>query len=230
MRCDATPFRLAGLAAVPGPFGRPMSWLRRTLFRKEDWQIGGPTTEADFTAALAAVADSGMPLLMTLPKLPFNRAYVGRVRDGKIAVKHRTHPALWLVRPGSYFFPGRLSEQGTGIAVSGAYRPRPTLAWMYYAYFAIGATILAISLLATVLGAALWVLVAAADSSVLYEGCKMVLISCAYMVLGWAHISFESHLDARRNRHAVRRLLERAVTGRTGSRVPRGDGDSVGPP
>lgn len=220
MRCATTSTRLSAPAAVVGSFRRPAAWLRRTLFREEDWRVEGPASEADFTTALETVADSGTPLLMTLPKLPFNRRFVGWIRDGKIAVKHRTHPALWLIGPGSYFYSGRLSEQDTGIAVTGAYRLRPTLAWMYYAYFTIGAAFLAISLLAVVLGTALWALVAAADSSILYEGCRMVLISGAYMALGWGHISLESRLDAR-NRHAVRRLLECAVASRTAGAPPR---------
>lgn len=215
MSCDANPAR-PSTRDGGGTFRQRFGWLRRTLFREEDWQVEGPATGADFTTALAAAADDGTPLLMTLPKLPFNRPFVGRIRNGNIAVKHRTHPALWLIGPGSYFYSGRLSERDAGIAVTGTYRLRPTLAWMYCAYFAIGVAFLAASLLAALLGAALWALVAAADTSVLYEGCKMVLISSAYMVLGWGHITFEKRLDAR-NRRAVRRLLEGVVSGPAGS-------------
>lgn len=220
MRGDAILFRRPTAATFVGSLRRPVAWLRLVLFREEIWQIEGSAAEQDVVAALAAVSDSGTPLLMTLPKLPFNRRFVGRVREGKIAFKHRTHPALWLIGPGSYFFSGRLHQQDGGVAVSGSYRLRPTLAWMYYAYFAIGAAFLTISLLAILLGAALWSLVAAADSSVLYEGCKMVLISSVFIALGWGHITFECRLDAR-NRREVRRFLEQAVAGTTGSEPVR---------
>lgn len=210
MRCKTSSRGSSALATLTG---RLLTFQRRVLFREEDWRVEGPASEAEFRAATEEVADDGLPLLMTLPKLPFNRLFVGRIRDGRIALKHRTHPALWLIGPGSYFFSGRIAEAEAGIAVSGAYRLRPTLGWMYYAYFAVGAAFLAISLLAALLGAGLWAFVSVADSTVLQSGIRMILLSCSFITLGWAHISFEKWLDAR-NRRAVRRLLEYAAGGR----------------
>lgn len=209
---------------------RLVAWQKRVLFREEDWRIEGSVSAADLATVVDAVTDDGLPLLMTLPKLPFNGNFVGRIRDGRIAVKHRTHPALWLIGPGSYYFSGRIAENGAGVTVSGAYRLRPTLAWMYYAYFAIGAAFLAVSVIAVVLGAMLWAFVAAADYFVLRSGIEMVLVSVGYLALGWVHISFEKWLDAR-NRRAVRRLLDEAAAGRGAPPPwPHDNGRPVSPP
>lgn len=204
---------------VPTLGGRLLAWQRRVLFREETWHVEGTAPIGRFDEIVEAAADDGLPLLMTLPKLPFNRVFVGRKRDGRIALKHRTHPLLWLIGPGSYFFAGQIVESNIGTSVSGVYRLRPTLAWMYHAYFAIGAAFLAISFLAVLLGAGLWMFVPVADSAVLESGVRMTLISCGYLALGWGHIGFEKWLDAR-NRHAVRRLLESAAAGRATSNGP----------
>jgi len=120
---------------LPYPLNRLLDWQRRRFFREEEWRVAGPAGTEDFVRAIEAEADNGLPLLMTLPKFRFNRAFVGRIRDGRIVLKHRTLPLIWPIGPGSYYFSGVLDEApGGGSALRGRYKLRPTLAIMYYVY------------------------------------------------------------------------------------------------
>lgn len=137
------------LERLPYPLNRLLDWQRRRFFREEEWRVAGPASMEDFARAIEAEADNGLPLLMTLPKFRFNRAFVGRIRDGRILLKHRTLPLVWPIGPGSYYLTGRLEQApGGGMVLTGGYRLRPTLAVMYYAYLTLGFTFLGLSILA----------------------------------------------------------------------------------
>jgi len=171
----------------------------------------GPAACDAAADVIRAVADDGLPLLMTLPKFRFNSAFVGRVRDRRIALKHRTKPLVWPVGPGSYYFSGRIEEAaGGGSAITGRYVLRPTLAVMYYAYLTVGFAFLGFSLAAALGGMAAWAAIDVISPAILLSGMKMLAVSGAYLALGWLHITLEKWLDGR-NRRAVRALLERAV-------------------
>lgn len=196
---------------LPTPLRRLLDWQRRRFFREEEWRITGPATPKAFARAVEAEADNGQPLLMTLPKFRFNRAFVGRIRDGRIALKHRTRPWLWLIGPGSYYFTGRLEETGDGgVTLCGGYRLRPTLAMMYYIYLSLGFGFLGLSVLAALGGTAAWAALDGFSPLILLSGLKMLAVSAGYLALGWGHITLEKRLDGR-NRRAVAALLERAA-------------------
>lgn len=188
-----------------------LDWQRGHFFREEEWRIGGPANVDAAHAAVRAVADNGLPLLLTLPKLRFNRAFVGRVRGGRVALKHRTRLLIWPFGPGSYYFSGRLDAQADGGSVAvGRYMLRPTLAVMYYVYLSIGFVCLATAILAALGGTAAWAALAGIPPTILLSGVKMMGVSIAFIALGWLHITLEKWLDGK-NRGAVRALLERAV-------------------
>lgn len=188
-------------------------WLRRFLFREEQWTLRGPGTAAGFAGAIRRLADHGRPFLFSLPRLPVNRLFVGRVTSRDISLKRRTHPAIWLISPGTYYFSGRISADAeTGLTVEGDYKLRPTLALVYYVYFTIGLGVLVVSLLAVLLGAGMWAAVESMDGSVLLSGLRMVGVSVLYAALGGLHIVLEKWLD-RGNRHAVRDLMTQAAGG-----------------
>lgn len=196
---------------LPFPLNRLFDWQRRRFFREEEWRVAGPASPETFTQAIEEEADNRLPLLMTLPKFRFNRAFVGRIRDERIALKHRTRPLIWPIGPGSYYFSGTLTGlPDGGMAVRGAYKLRPTLAIMYYVYLTLGFGFLGLSILATLGGAAAWAALDGINSVILLAGLKMLAVSAGYLALGWGHIMFEKWLDGR-NRHAVRALLERAA-------------------
>ena len=196
---------------LPFPLNRLFEWQRRRFFREEEWRVAGPASLKGFALAVEAEADNRLPLLMTLPKFRFNRAFVGRIREGRIALKHRTRPLLWPIGPGSYYFTGRLEEQTDGgLVVQGGYKLRPTLALMYYIYLTLGFTFLGLSVLAVLGGGAAWKALDGIDAGILLAGLKMLAVSSGYLTLGWGHITLEKWLDAR-NRHAVVALLNRAA-------------------
>lgn len=196
---------------LPSPLHRTFDWQRRRFFREEEWRTTGPASLAAFAQAIEDEADNRQPLLMTLPKFRFNRAFVGRIREGRIALKHRTRPLLWPVGPGSYYFTGRLEEQTNGgLVVQGGYKLRPTLAIMYYVYLTLGFAFLGLSVLAVLGGAAAWLALKGIDTVILLAGLKMLAVSICYLALAWGHITFEKWLDTR-NRHAVLALLHRAA-------------------
>lgn len=196
---------------LPFPLNRLFDWQRRRFFREEEWRVAGPASLTDFALAVEAEADNRLPLLMTLPKFRFNRAFVGRIREGRIALKHRTRPLLWPIGPGSYYFTGRLEEQTDGgLVVQGGYKLRPTLALMYYIYLTLGFTFFGLSVLAVLGGAAAWKALDGIDAEILLAGLKMLAVSSGYLTLGWSHITLEKWLDTR-NRHAVVALLNRAA-------------------
>lgn len=196
---------------LPSPIRRILDWQRRRFFREEEWRVAGPASLEGFALAVEAEADNRLPLLMTLPKFRFNRAFVGRIRERRIALKHRTRPLLWPIGPGSYYFTGRLEEQADGgLIVQGGYKLRPTLALMYYIYLTLGFTFLGLSVLAVLGGAAAWMALDGIDAVILLAGLKMLAVSSGYLALGWGHITLEKWLDTR-NRHAVVALLNRAA-------------------
>ncbi len=198
---------------LPRPLRRILDWQRRRFFREENWRFAGPADHDGFRQAVRRVTDDGLPLLMTLPKLRFNRAFVGRIRDGRLAIKHRTLPLVWPIGPGSYYFTGRIGgDPGGRLTVAGRYRLRPTLAIMYYAYLTLGFLFLGLSLLAALGGATAWAALDGIEGGILLSGLKMLAVSTGYLGLGWGHITLEKWLDGR-NRRAVRSLLERAVSG-----------------
>lgn len=198
------------------PVLRLNRWIRRALFREERWSLSGPATAAAFAGKLRRMADHGRPFLFSLPRLPVNRLFVGRITTGEVSLKRRTHPAIWLVSPGTYYFSGRISpDADDGMTVEGSYKLRPTLALMYYVYFTIGIALLSISALAVLLGAGLWAAVDGMGGFVFLTGLKMVAVSVSYGILGGLHIVLEKWLD-RGNRHAVRDLMARAAGGRQG--------------
>lgn len=206
---------------LPRPLRLVFDWQRRRFFREEAWRIEGSAESDAFVHTLKAAADNGLPLLLSLPKFTFNRAFVGRVRDGRVVLKHRTKPLIWPIGPGSYFFSGRFEPcPDGGITVAGDYRLRPTLAIMYYAYLTLGFAFLGISILAAVGGGA-WAAIDAIGDGILLSGMKMLAVSTGYLSLGWLHITLEKWLDGR-NRRAVLALLERAAGGNraAGARVP----------
>lgn len=199
------------LERLPRPLHAFLDWQRRRFFREEEWHIAGPAGRESAVAALREVADNGLPLLLTLPKLRFNRPFVGRVRDGRIALKHRTRPLIWPIGPGSYYFAGRIEPAtGGGVIVGGRYVLRPTLAIVYYAYLSLGFAFLGLSLLAALGGTAAWAALDGLSPALLLSGLKMLAVSTAYLALGWLHITLENWLDGG-NRRAVRALLERAA-------------------
>lgn len=196
---------------LPSPLRWPLDWLRRRFFREEDWVLGGPAAAGEFGHAVKSVSDQGRPLLLTLPKLWFNKAFVGRIDGRRIVLKHRTMPLIWPIGPGSYYFSGRIADSpGGGTAVSGRYILRPMLALMYYAYLSLGFGFLAISLLAALAGAGAWA-GTTIGPAVLLSGLRMLAVSSGYLALGWLHITLEKWLDGR-NRRAVRALLEQAAS------------------
>lgn len=196
---------------LPFPLNHLFEWQRRRFFREEEWRVAGPASLKGFALAVEAEADNRLPLLMTLPKFRFNRAFVGRIREGRIALKHRTRPLLWPIGPGSYYFTGRLEEQTDGgLVVQGGYKLRPTLALMYYIYLTLGFTFLGLSVLAVLGGGAAWKALDGIDAEILLAGLKMLAVSSGYLTLGWSHITLEKWLDTR-NRHAVVALLNRAA-------------------
>lgn len=196
---------------LPSPLRHVLDWQRRRFFREEDWRIEGPSDVEFFRQTIESEADDGLPLLMTLPHFGFNRAFVGRVRDNRIALKHRTLPILWPIGPGSYYFSGYLEEPGAGgVTVWGGYSLRPTLALMYYVYLTLGFVFLGLSILATVGGATAWASLDGISPTILYSGLKMLAVSSGFLALGWGHITLEKWLDGR-NRRAVLALLNRAA-------------------
>lgn len=196
---------------LPTPLRRILDWQRRRFFREEEWHVDGRATLYDFTVTIEGEADNRLPLLMTLPKLGFNRAFVGRIRDGRIAIKHRTRPWLWLIGPGSYYFTGRLRQQPDGsVVLTGGYKLRPTLAIMYYVYLTLGFAFLGLSILAAFGGTAAWAAMEGISPVILLAGLKMLAVSGGYLALGWGHITLEKWLDGR-NRNAVMALLTKAV-------------------
>jgi hypothetical protein len=199
------------LERLPFPLNRLLDWQRRRFFREEVWRVAGPASTADFARAIKAEADNGLPLLMTLPKFRFNRAFVGRIRDGRIALKHRTRPLIWPIGPGSYYFTGEFEQiPGGGMVLPGGYKLRPTLAIMYYVYLTLGFAFLGLSTLAVLGGTAAWAALEGIGSIILLSGLKMLAVSTGYLALGWGHITLEKCLDGR-NRRAVRTLLDRAA-------------------
>lgn len=196
---------------LPSPIHRILDWQRRRFFREEEWSIGGPASPETFVRVVQEAADNRLPLLMTLPKFRFNRAFVGRIRDGRIAIKHRTRPVLWPIGPGSYYFAGMLTGSADGgSGIQGVYKLRPTLAIMYYVYLTLGFTFLGLSILAMSGGTAAWLALDGINAVILLAGLKMLVVSALYVALGWGHIAFENWLDAR-NRLAVLALLHRAA-------------------
>lgn len=196
---------------LPSPLRRILDWQRRRFFREEDWHVDGPAAIAAFEETIEAEADNRLPLLMTLPKFGFNRAFVGRIREGRIAIKHRTRPWLWLIGPGSYYFSGRLQQMPDGgVTLRGCYKLRPTLAIMYYVYLTLGFGFLGLSILAAFGGTAAWAAMDGISPVILLAGLKMLAVSGGYLALGWGHITFEKWLDGR-NRNAVMALLTRAA-------------------
>ncbi len=173
--------------------------------------MAGPASPESFARTIETEADNRLPLLMTLPKFRFNRAFVGRIRDGRIALKHRTRPLIWPIGPGSYYFTARLEAvKSGGMALEGGYRLRPTLAIMYYVYLTLGFAFLGLSVLAALGGTAAWAALDGISATILLSGLKMLAVSSGYLALGWGHISLEKWLDGR-NRSAVRALLDRAA-------------------
>lgn len=198
---------------LPSPLRRILNWQRRRFFREEEWHTAGPAGAAKFTRIVEAEADDGLPLLMTLPKLRFNKPYVGRIRDGRISLKHRTRLLIWPIGPGSYYYTGELNEEESNgqVLVRGGYKLRPTLAIMYYLYLTMGFTFLGISIVATLGGATVWLTLNGLGRPVIVlAGLKMLSISIGYLALGWGHITLEKWLDGR-NRRAVKSLLEKAA-------------------
>jgi hypothetical protein len=195
---------------LPSPLRRIFDWQRRRFFREEEWQLAGPASAGEFGRIVEAEADNRLPLLMTLPKFRFNRAFVGRIRDGRIALKHRTRPLLWAIGPGSYYFSGTLEQAESGIALRGTYKLRPTLALMYYVYLTLGFGFLGISAVASLGGTAAWAALDGISPVILLSGLKMLGVSSGYLALGWGHITLEKWLDGR-NRRAVLALLNRAA-------------------
>lgn len=196
---------------LPSPLRRILDWQRRRFFREEEWQFAGPATLQDFSKTVEGEADNRLPLLMTLPKLGFNRPFVGRIRDGRIALKHRTKLWLWLIGPGPYYFNGRLQQQPDGgVMLTGGYKLRPTLAIMYYISLTLGFGFLGLSVLAALGGTAAWAATDGISPAILLAGMKMLAVSSGYLALGWGHITLEKWLDGR-NRNAVTALLNRAV-------------------
>ena len=186
---------------LPDPVRLALDWQRRRFFREEAWHIEGPADSGAFVDTIEAAADNGLPLLLTLPKFPFNRAFVGRVRGGRVALKHRTKPLIWPIGPGSYFFSGRIEAgPASGIAVVGGYRLRPTLAFMYYAYLTLGFAFLGISILAALGGAAAWGALGNVSAGIMLSGLRMLAVSTGYLTLGWLHITLEKWLDGRNRR------------------------------
>ena len=204
---------------LPRPVKLVLDWQRRRFFREEAWRIAGPEHRDAVVATLEAAGDNGLPLLMTLPKFPFNMAFVGRVREGRIAIKHRTNPLIWPIGPGSYFFSGRIeTDPDGGVTIAGRYQLRPTLAIMYYAFLALGFAFFGLSVLAALGGAAAWAALDAIGTGLLLSGLKMLAVSTGYLTLGWLHIMLEKWLDGR-NRRAVRAPLEHAA-GNSRAAVP----------
>ena len=196
---------------LPSPLRRILDWQRRRFFREEEWVVEGPASPAIFARVVEEAADNRLPLLMTLPKFRFNRAFVGRIRDGRIALKHRTRAILWPIGPGSYYFTGRVEETaGGGVSVQGVYSLRPTLAVMYYVFLTLGFGFLGISVVAALGGTAAWAALDGINAAILLSGLKMLAVSGGYLALGWGHIALEKWLDGR-NRRAVVALLERAA-------------------
>ena len=196
---------------LPFPLNRLLKWQRSRFFREEDWRVAGPASPDDFARAVEAETDYGLPLLMTLPKFSFNRAFVGRIREGRIQLKHRTRPLIWPIGPGSYYFTGELRRaDDRGMLVQGGYKLRPTLAIMYYVYLTVGFGFLGLSALATLGGTAAWAAIAGIGPAILLSGLKMLAVSIGYLALGWGHITLEKWLDGR-NRRAVQVLLDRAA-------------------
>lgn len=196
---------------LPRALRLALDWQRRRFFREETWRIAGQASGDAIATVVRAASDDGLPLLLTLPKLRFNRAFVGRVRDRRMALKHRTRPLIWPVGPGSYFFSGQIDQQpGGGSVVAGRYKLRPTLAVMYYVYLTLGFGCLAVAVLAALGGTAAWAALGGISPVILLSGLKMLAVSTAFIALGWLHITLEKWLDGR-NRSAVRALLERAV-------------------
>lgn len=202
------------LNRLPFPLNQLLDWQRRRFFREEEWRVDGPESIRAFTRTIEAEADNGLPLLMTLPKFRFNRAFVGRIRDGRIALKHRTRPLIWPIGPGSYYFTGGLEETANcGIIVRGGYKLRPTLAIMYYLYLSLGFAFLGLSIMAALGGIAAWAALDGIKAVILLSGLKMLAVSIGYLAMGWGHITLEKGLDGR-NRRAVQSLLERAAGNR----------------
>lgn len=196
---------------LPAPLRCVLDWQRRQFFREEEWQTAGPAHVDAFVRTVEDAADNGLPLLMTLPKFRSDSAFIGRIRDGRNALKHRTRPLIWLIGPGSYYYSGRLDEaEGGGLIVRGGYRPRPTLAIMYYVYLTPGFTFLGLSIPATLAGTAAWIALDGISPVILLAGLKMLAISTGYLALGRGHITIEKWLDGR-NRLAVQTLLDRAA-------------------
>lgn len=197
------------LDRLPWPLRPFLDWQRRAFFREEDWRIRGSGSFSGFRRTVEITSDNGLPLLLTLPKLRFNKAFVGRIRDSRITIKHRTRPLIWPIGPGSYYFTGHVEPTTTGVELTGRYQLRPTLAVMYYAFLTLGFGFLAISVLAALGGAGAWALTDSHHTAVLLSGMKMLAVSSGYLALGWLHITLEKWLDGR-NRRAVFALLERA--------------------
>ncbi len=198
------------LERLPRPLRVVLEWQRRRFFREEEWRITGPADRKAAVAAVEEAADDGLPLLLTLPKFRFNRPFVGRVRDRRIALKHRTRPLIWPIGPGSYYFAGQIDGAAGGVAITGRYILRPTLAVVYYAYLSLGFAFLGVSLVAALGGTAAWAALDGRSPVLLLSGLRMLGVSSAYLALGWLHITVEKWLD-RGNRRAVRELLERAA-------------------
>lgn len=208
------PAALDGLAAKPRRWRalrRLHRWIRRRVFREEQWTVHG-AADADMAARmLRRISDHGRPFLFSLPRLSVNRLFVGRITAGDISLKRRTHPAIWLVSPGTYYFSGRMAPNGDGgLTINGEYRLRPALAVLYYIYFTIGAGFLIVSALAMLLGLGLWAGVEGMDSWVALTGLGMLARSGFICAIGGLHIVVEKWLD-RGNRRAVRALLGRAA-------------------
>lgn len=193
------------------PVERVNRWIRRWLFREERWTVRGPADAETVAETLRRTADHGRPFLFSLPRLAVNRLFVGQITAQEISLKRRTHPAIWLISPGTYYFSGRISpDADDGVIVEGDYKLRPTLALMYYVYFAVGAGFLVVSALAVLLGIGIWAVVGGMDASITLSGLEMLGISGLYCAIGGVHIALEKWLD-RSNRCAVRALLARAA-------------------
>ena len=199
------------LERLPCPLNHLLDWQRRRFFREEEWRVAEPAGTEDFARTIEAEADNGLPLLMTLPKFRFNRAFVGRIRDGRILLKHRTRPLIWPIGPGSYYFTGKLEQApGGGAVLRGGYKLRPTLAIMYYVYLTLGFGFLVLSILSVLGGTVAWAALDGINAVILLSGLKMLAVSTGYLALGWGHIALEKWLDGR-NRRAMQALLERAA-------------------
>lgn len=190
---------------------RVNQWIRRRLFREEQWTVRGGADAAGAAGMLQRASDHGRPFLFSLPRLWFNRLFLGRITEQDISLKRRTHPAIWPISPGTYYFSGRMMPAGDGgLTVEGVYKLRPTLAAVYYFYFTIGAISLTASVLSTLLGLGMWLWFEHVDTWIFRTGLRMTISAVSYGLIGMSHIALEKWLD-RGNRIATHALLERAA-------------------